>query len=129
MHSPRCPTPTGLSNPYAATENGWIVGPQPTDPSTGLPATGDPLQPYVGHDASSFSGAPPDSEKPNSFTGEPSADPATNSTVAFEPDARPNPNRDPADAAEAQQRLQDFIDLGNALDASRAGSRGAAGEL
>jgi hypothetical protein len=66
--------PNGLDNPYAATENGWAVGPQPVDPSSGAPGPSGPLAAYVGANVEACSGEAVGAEA-NAAAGGPATDP------------------------------------------------------
>ena len=66
--------PNGLTNPYATVENGWAVGPQPVDPSSGAPGPSGPLAAYEGANVEALSGTPTGAEA-NTATGGPAADP------------------------------------------------------
>jgi hypothetical protein len=66
--------PNGFTNPYATVENGWVVGPQPVDPSSGAPGPVGPLADYVGANVEALSGQPANANA-NAATGGPATDP------------------------------------------------------
>jgi hypothetical protein len=144
-------SPTGTSDPNEPEQGGWITGPQPTDPYTGVPATGDPLAPFTGQQADPFTGSPSDVENPNPYTGGPSVDPSTDSAgdspgaslllafngpeaaassaadatvpVSFEPD-KPIDHSRPS-SPEELQALQELMDAAAKMDAEIAASHAA----
>jgi hypothetical protein len=67
--------PDGLTDPYAPTQDGWIVAPQATDPYSGLVAQSGPLNPYAGSDIDPYTNLPPEDINSNAFTGGNNADP------------------------------------------------------
>jgi hypothetical protein len=66
--------PDGLANPYAAVQDGWIVGPQTADPYGNAGAPG-PLSPYAAANIDPNTNAPPAEAGTNNYLGGQNADP------------------------------------------------------
>jgi A nuclease family of the HNH/ENDO VII superfamily with conserved AHH len=67
--------PSGLTDPYAAQEGGWLVGQQSIDPFSGVAGPSGLLTPYVGGNVDAYTNAPAEGANGNAYTGGASADP------------------------------------------------------